>query len=167
MPILTFLAQVEAALKTGQATEHSYRPAMQKLLETLLAPAKAINEPKQAAYGAPDFVVQDGETPLGHVEAKDIGIDLGKIIADSELANPRTSNGNQLKRYRAALPNLLFTNCLEWHWFVNGQPRLDAPVQIATWKTCFRSSRRSRCPRLTRRVTWRIGWRRRRTGCAM
>ena len=48
----------------------------------------------------------------GYVEAKDCDVDLGAIERDSNLRNPRTDNGRQLKRYRAALSNLLLTTTL-------------------------------------------------------
>jgi hypothetical protein len=133
MSIDAFLHEIEAKLKTGQATEHTYRAALEALFNTLLTPARATNEPKQASYGAPDFIIQQGNAPIGHAEAKDVGLDLGKYIADSEREVPRTREGEQLRRYRAALPNLLYTDGLEWHWFVNGEPRLDAPVRVGNW----------------------------------
>ena len=133
MSIITFLSEVEATLKSNIATEHSYRAALQHLFDSVLAPAKATNEPKHKAYGAPDFVIQRGSAPIGHAEAKDIGVVLDLVIADSEREKPRTDNGKQLRRYRAALPNLLYTDGLEWYWFVGGEPRLQVPLRVATW----------------------------------
>ena len=133
MSVTLFLAEIAGCLKSGIATEHTYRPALQQLFEAMLIPAKATNEPKHAQYGAPDFVIQQGNTPIGHVEAKDIGVKLDLIIGDSEREKPRTREGTQLRRYRAALPNLLFTDGLEWHWFVNGTARLELPLRVAAW----------------------------------
>jgi predicted helicase len=133
MPVTTFLAEIEQHLKNGNATEHTYRAALEKLFNTVLAPAKATNEPKHAVYGAPDFIIQQGNTPIGHVEAKDIGIPMASVITDSERETPRTDNGKQLKRYRAALPNLLYTDGLEWYWFVGGESRQDEPLRVANW----------------------------------
>jgi len=133
MSVAAFLAALDGSLKSGIATEHTYRPALQSLFETILSPAKATNEPKHAQYGAPDFVIQQGNTPIGHIEAKDIGVKLDQIITDSEREQPRQREGTQLKRYRAALPNLLFTDGLAWHWFVNGEARLDTPLRVGTW----------------------------------
>ncbi len=133
MSVTLFLAEIAGCLKSGIATEHTYRPALQQLFEAMLSPAKATNEPKHAQYGAPDFVIQQGNTPIGHVEAKDIGVKLDLIIGDSEREKPRTREGTQLRRYRAALPNLLFTDGLEWHWFVNGTARLELPLRVAAW----------------------------------
>lgn len=132
-PVAVFLNAVESLLKSGSATEHSYRPALKTLFDTLLAPAQAINEPKKAEHGAVDFVLEQGNAPIGHAEAKDVGIPLAPTIADSEKTNPAKFNSKQLKRYRAAMPNLLYTDGLEWHWFVGGQPRLTEPVVLATW----------------------------------
>ena len=74
----TYLAAIEQALKTGQAGEHTHRPALETLLETLDGDGvDAINEPKQIACGAPDFIVARGVVPLGYVEAKDVGVHLG------------------------------------------------------------------------------------------
>ncbi len=133
MPIAPFLTDVESLLKQGVATEHTYRPLLKTLFEQIIPGAHAINEPKHATYGAPDFLLQQGAITIGHVEAKDIGVDLNKSITDSERDLPKTANGKQLQRYRAALPNLLYTDGLVWHWFVDGKPRLNEPLCIATW----------------------------------
>ncbi len=142
--VVTFLHQVEALLKTGSATEHSYRPALKALFDAVMAPAEAINEPKHEQYGAPDFVIQQKNVPLGHIEVKDVGVDLAHVIVDSDKAEPKTTNGKQLKRYRAALPNLLYTDGLEWHWFVGGSLRQMLPIMVAKWdartKTLQRAS---------------------------
>lgn len=143
MSVATFLNQIGAQLKTGQATEHSYRPALAQLFTSLLPGTQVINEPKHKKYGAPDFVIQRGTAPIGHVEAKDIDINLEQIITDSERSQPKTDNGKQLKRYRAALPNLLYTNGLDWHWFVDGQPRLLLPICIGSWNPKTRQLKES------------------------
>lgn len=132
MPIPTFLKKVSELLASGSATEHSYRAALAALFESIPG-LQAINEPKHEQHGAPDFVINRGAAPIGHVEAKDIGKKLDASITDSQLAKPKTDNGRQLQRYRAALPNLLYTDGLVWHWFVQGEPRLEEPVTLATW----------------------------------
>ncbi|NJL06776.1 MAG: N-6 DNA methylase, partial [Chloroflexaceae bacterium] len=132
-PITAFLTSLEADLKRGNATEHTYRAAIERLFEQVLAGIEAINEPTRAEYGAPDFVLQDGQTPIGHVEAKDVDKPLQKWIKESEGDAPKSSEGKQFKRYRAALGNLLITDGLEWHWFVGGEARTREPVRVATW----------------------------------
>lgn len=116
----SYLAAVEQALKSGQATEHSYRPALKRFLEALAGPGvQAINEPRQIECGAPDFIVARGTVPLGYVEAKDIGIDLGK-----------TEKSEQLARYRESLGNLVLTDYLEFRWFLDGDLRLTASLPM-------------------------------------
>ncbi len=106
-----FVSKVLVIHKTGAATEHSYRPALEVLLNSLSDEINAINEPKRVACGAPDFIVQRGAIAVGHLEAKDLNINLSKL-SDSNLA--------QQTRYLKALPNLIYTNCLDWHFFRSG-----------------------------------------------
>lgn len=107
-----FVAKVQAVYKTGAATEHSYRSALETLLSGLEEEITALNEPKRVKCGAPDFIVQRGEIVVGHVEAKDIGLDLRAM---------KDSNKDQQQRYLKALPNLVYTNCLDWDFYRNGE----------------------------------------------
>ena len=129
-PFGAYLRELRANLAAGNATEHTHRPALKTLLEAAVAGVTATNEPQRIACGAPDFVVSRAAResagmpqPVGYVEAKDCGVDLGAIERDSNRSNPRTDNGKQLKRYRAALSNLLLTNYLEFRWYLDGEPR--------------------------------------------
>ncbi len=101
---------------TGQATEHSYRGALQGLVEGLAGEgARALNEPAHAECGAPDFIVVRDGVPLGHIECKDVGAPLDRVEA-----------GEQLGRYRRGLPNLILTDYLEFRRYANGAPRETA-----------------------------------------
>lgn len=131
--LTVFLDDVEKALKHGHATEHTYRPFLKTLLEACAQDLVATNEPKRIAAGAPDFWLTVNDLPVGHIEAKDVGSDLAKMVADSEKPAPRSREGKQLARYRAALPRLLLTDCLEWHWFAGGAPHPTTPIRLATW----------------------------------
>lgn len=115
----TYLKDLDVAWRSGAATEHTYRPALQRFVESLGPSARAINEPRRVACGAPDFLVSRGEAPLGHIETKDIGAPLDEL-ADSE----------QMLRYREALPNLILTDYLDFRWFVNGELRLRASMGV-------------------------------------
>lgn len=107
-----YLKTIAATHQTGNATEHSYRPALQTLLEALGGPeVRATNEPRRIACGAPDYILSRGRVPLGHVEAKDIGVDLDRAEAS-----------DQLQRYLESLPNLVLTDYLEFRWYVDGKP---------------------------------------------
>jgi hypothetical protein len=115
----TYLADINKALKVGTATEHTHRPALKILIEAIATTCGmdviATNEPKQEAFGAPDYVVTENSIPLGHIEAKDVGKDLNA-----------TEKTDQIKRYLNGLPNLLLTDYLEFRWYVFGEHRLTA-----------------------------------------
>ena len=70
--INTYIAEIDKIYRTGKATEHSYRPALQKLLEKITSGLTITNEPKHIACGAPDYIVTHDSIPLGYIEAKDI-----------------------------------------------------------------------------------------------
>src|SRR5437899_959806 len=91
-----YILQVEKAFAAGNATEHTHRPALKTLLESLEPGIVATNEPKRIQCGAPDFILTRGQTPLGYVEAKDIGKPLDVV-----------ENDEQLKRYRESLGSLV------------------------------------------------------------
>ena len=120
--IEAFIKKVIATHKTGSATEHSYRPALQDLFSGLENHITVINEPKREKYGAPDFIIQRGELVIGHIEAKDVGISLRGM---------KDANKNQQERYRKALPNLIYTNCFDWDFYRNGE--LVASVTIGDY----------------------------------
>lgn len=120
MNIQEFLKDIDGIYKTGAATEHSYRAALQKLLSSIAPDVTALNEPKRVKCGAPDFIVSQGDIVIGHVEAKDIPVDIRAL---------KESNKDQQKRYLAALPNLIYTNCLDWDFYRDGE--LVASVSIA------------------------------------
>ena len=119
MPFDRYLDAVARKLETGDATEHSYRADLGRLLEALGADDRrsltALNEPKRIACGAPDYVLRRGAVTVGYVEAKDVGKDLGAV-----------ETGDQLARYRKALSNLVLTDYLEFRHYVGGEHRATA-----------------------------------------
>lgn len=125
-----YLGKVERDYKRGIATEHSYRGTLQDLLETLNGNVTATNEPKRIKCGAPDYVIERNRGTntftIGYVEAKDAGMNLDEIERDSRLSEPKTREGKQLKRYLHALDNLVFTNYLEFRWYLHGEKRATA-----------------------------------------
>ena len=121
MPFDTYIKSISAALKRGDATEHTHRPALKILIEAFEKGVVATNEPKRIACGAPDFIVNRGQVPVGYVEAKDVNADLGHI-----------ENDEQLKRYRCSLRNLILTDYLEFRYYRNGVPTLTA--RLGKWQ---------------------------------
>jgi hypothetical protein len=114
-PFEAYLKKIEADWLGGQATEHTYRPALETLIESLASGIDASNDPKHIECGSPDFIVEHRKVPLGYVETKDVGADLDKI-----------EKSDQLKRYRQSLHNLILTDYLEFRWYVNGERKLAA-----------------------------------------
>lgn len=58
-PIAGYLREIETARSRQNATGHTNRPALQRLLERLGDGIAAVNEPKRSACGAPDYVGAD------------------------------------------------------------------------------------------------------------
>jgi len=108
--ISAYLTELRHKLAGGDATEHTHRPALQRLLEGLRPALTVVNEPRHTEAGAVDFIVRRQEQPIGWVEAKDIGADLGRIA--------RT---DQLKRYLGAYPNLILTDYVAFRLYLNGK----------------------------------------------
>ncbi|MDR1884043.1 MAG: N-6 DNA methylase [Prevotella sp.] len=122
--IIQYIAELDRLYRTGNATEHSYRPALQRLLENVTTELTVTNEPKRIACGAPDYIVTHGDIPLGYIEAKDIGIDLnGK------------ANREQFDRYRESLGNLIITDYLTFQLFKDGEPVVSVSVGKITPNT--------------------------------
>jgi len=119
--IKTYLDDLTRAYQTGKATEHSHRPALKRLLESILDGIQAINEPKHIDCGAPDYIVTRKDIPVGYVEAKDIGKDL----------NHKDFKG-QFDRYKQSLDNLIITDYLDFHRYMKGD--LVDSVRIAEIK---------------------------------
>jgi predicted helicase len=111
--IREYLRNVERTLAPGNATEHSYRPALQALVQSFETGISATNEPKRVACGAPDFIVARQTVPIGYIECKDIGVSLDDAEASDQLA-----------RYRENFENLILTDYLEFRYYVAGQPEM-------------------------------------------
>jgi len=118
--ITTYLTELRAKLATGDATEHTHRPALQRLLEGLQPGLTVVNEPRHTEAGAVDFIAKRGEQPIGWLEAKDIGADLGKV-----------AKTDQLKRYLGAYPNLILTDYVTFRLYLNGKLVDDQALGVA------------------------------------
>ena len=115
--IKEYLKQLDRQYATDKAGEHSYRPAMQVLLEKMIPKSQAINEPKPTTFGAPDFEVAIYDVPVGHVEAKDIDVSLddGK-------------NLEQVARYAEHSGNIIYTDYLNFRLIRNGEQVAKARI---------------------------------------
>jgi predicted helicase len=113
MTLHQYIETINQRFRQGNATEHTYRGDLQHLLESLVVDIRATNEPKRQSCGAPDYILTRGEIPVGFIEAKDIGEkDLG--------GKKKTGNQEQFNRYKAALPNLIITDYIDFHFYKEG-----------------------------------------------
>lgn len=114
-PVHAYLQSLQKELSRGDATEHTHRSALKALIESAAPGLLATNEPKAIQReNKPDYIVRQGASVIGFVEAKDVDKSL-----KATLKTP------QLKRYLEALPNLLLTNYLDFIWLVGGEKRMD------------------------------------------
>ena len=131
---MTFRASVERYLGAvaqqyhrGDAREESYYDVLKQLWEELgsqLSSAHATLTvlPRQTEAGNPDMRVWSGQQHVtGYIEAKEPGVTNLDHVEVSE----------QLKRYRAAFPNVILTNFLEFRLYRFGQP-MGQPVTIGS-----------------------------------
>ena len=131
-PFRLYLKELQKNLSTGVATEHTYRPALQALIEAIGDGVAAINEPKRVECGAPDYIINRGITPVGYLESKDVGTSLDAA-----------ERSEQIERYRASLNNLILTDYLEFRWYVDGEHRQTARLATLSKDKKLKSSKSS------------------------
>ena len=107
MDIAGYLESVSSVYASGQATEHSYRAALEGLFRSIDPAIEVINEPKRSEGGMPDFLFQRDGIAFGWAEAKDLPKDVIKLKGYSV---------EQRKRYENAYPNLLYTNGVDFEF---------------------------------------------------
>jgi len=110
-----YLRDVGRTHAAGKATEHSYRPALKALVESLGSGIRATNEPRRVACGAPDLIVERRREPIGFIECKDIGVSLDEA-----------EQSDQLARYREGFEHLILTDYLEFRYYVRGEQAMHA-----------------------------------------
>lgn len=117
--IQNYINQLNRELTTGNAIEHSYRPALKSFVESINPSITAVNEPSRSEHGAPDFIFLNNNNTqliLGYAETKDINVNLDQV-----------EKSEQLKRY-LGYSNLILTNYLEFRFFRNGEKYQTIPV---------------------------------------
>ena len=112
MDIGAYLEAIRDVHKTGVASEHSYRPALRDLFASIDPAIDVVNEPKKIEVGAPDFIFQHDGVARGWCEHKDI---------DKDIIKPKGYSKEQKERYRDGLPNLIYTNGLDFEFLRDGE----------------------------------------------
>lgn len=109
--ISAYIKEIDRLYQTGLTTEHSFRPALQKLLENL-CDCTVVNEQSHIDCGAPDLTLLRNNLPFAFVEAKN--------LEDGDL-DGRRKNKEQFDRYKASLNTILFTDYLDFRLYRNGE----------------------------------------------
>lgn len=113
MSISEYIKSINKRYKSGLSTEHTFRGDLQQIIETIEPKVRATNEPKRQQCGAPDYILTVKEVPVGYIEAKDIG--------DNDLdGKNKNIHKEQFDRYKASLPNLIFTDYINFHLYRDG-----------------------------------------------
>jgi hypothetical protein len=110
MTLTQYIDKINTLYKTGNAREHSYRGDLQNLIMAILPDVLVTNEPARVDCGAPDYVLTRKDVPVGYIEAKDIGVDLGSKTLKE-----------QFDRYKSGLSNLIFTDYMDFHFYKDGE----------------------------------------------
>ena len=118
MTVSQYIQQVQKLYKTGLSSEHSYRGYLATLLEDIVTDVMVTNEPRRIACGAPDYIITRNEIPVGYIEAKDLGKDIG-----------HKDYKEQFDRYKRSLDNLIITDYIDFWFYVDGE--LTTKVKIA------------------------------------
>lgn len=116
MDIAGYLNEIRSLAASGQATEHSYRPALERLFKSIDDNLTVINEPRRLTdVGAPDFVFNDKNgVSIGWCEAKDLTKEITKFkVGDYSK--------EQKARYAKGLPNLIYTNGTDFEFIRKGE----------------------------------------------
>lgn len=115
MDLKQYISDLNQQYRTGLAREHSYRPALKDLLQSLLPKMVVTNEPAHFECGAPDYIIsrEKDHLPVFFVEAKDVG--------DNDLdGHNKKGHKEQFDRYKQALDYIIFTDYLDFHLYEHG-----------------------------------------------
>lgn len=106
-----YVNKVASRIKLGHSSEHTFRIHLEFLINALVPDVIVTNEPSQVTdCGNPDFLISKKDIPIGFIEAKDVGKDLGSKLYKE-----------QFDRYKAALDNLIITDYLMFQFYVGGE----------------------------------------------
>lgn len=122
-----YFKALNATYSTHDASEYSYRSALENLLNSLLQPEyQAINEPRNMTCGKPDISIirkRDAIT-VASIETKDIN--------KSDLEG-KGRNHEQFDRYKKAMNHAVFTDYLRFLFYESGN---DTPILDICIGTC-------------------------------
>ena len=122
-----YFKALNATYSTHDASEYSYRSALENLLNNLLQPEyQAINEPRNMTCGKPDISIirkRDAVT-VASIETKDI---------NKPDLEGKGRNQEQFDRYKKAMNHAVFTDYLRFLFYESGN---DTPILDICIGTC-------------------------------
>lgn len=117
-----YVNDINKEYSTGKFTEHTFRPALKKLVESISNKIVATNEAKRIECGAPDYLITRKKRNLvetiGYIEAKKIGSNLVQASESEQIK----------KRYLPSLNNFILTDYIGFRWYVNAELRETATL---------------------------------------
>ena len=106
-----YVNKVASRVKLGHSSEHTFRKDLEDLINNLIPEVMVTNEPSQVTdCGNPDFLISKDSIPIGFIEAKDVGKNLGSKLYKE-----------QFDRYKAALDNLIITDYTVFEFYEYGE----------------------------------------------
>ena len=122
-----YFKALNATYSTHDASEYSYRSALENLLNSLLQTEyQVINEPRNMTCGKPDISIirkRDAVT-VASIETKDI---------NKPDLEGKGRNQEQFDRYKKAMNHVVFTDYLRFLFYESGN---DAPILDIRIGTC-------------------------------
>jgi hypothetical protein len=95
-----YLQEIKKSVLKGDYTEMTLRTPIENFIKSLNSDFDVTHEAKRIKkLGAPDFTAYRSNINIGYIEAKDLGKNL-----DEEIV------GDQLKRYRESIDNIILTD---------------------------------------------------------
>ena len=106
-----YVNKVASRVKLGHSSEHTFRKDLEDLINNLIPEVMVTNEPSQVTdCGNPDFLISKDSIPIGFIEAKDVGKNLGSKLYKE-----------QFDRYKVALDNLIITDYTVFEFYEYGE----------------------------------------------
>lgn len=120
-----YIEELNAALGSGVPNEHTYRAALQTLLQNIINDGVRKEKDKMAVadeaqrldYGAPDYVLTRNGLAVGYIESRRLG-EKGFLRKQKK----------QFERYKKAVSTIVFTDHLRFVLYENDKPTLYASL---------------------------------------
>jgi len=118
MNISEYINSLNNHYNSGITSEQFYYNNLQTLLKSYDTKLKIANDLVFVACGAPNYIISNNNSPIGFINAEDLGVDLKSKFFK-----------NKVDRYIASINNVILTNYLDFYYYADGEYK--ASVSIA------------------------------------